>query len=289
MGNDFVALDVETANADLSSICQVGLVAFSDGRAAGTWTSLLNPDDQFDGMNVALHGIDEAAVRDAPRFPDVAADVARWLVDQIVVSHMPFDRLAMERAHQKYGLVPLECTWLDSARVTRRAWPEFAARGYALESIAEFCGIDYRPHDAVEDARAAGEVVLRAVAHTGLSVEEWVGRTRLPLHPGSDHVAKAGDPNGPLAGETIVFTGALLMPRREAAELAARAGCDVAEGVTKRTSLLVVGDQDVRVLAGHEKSSKHRKAEQLIAQGHPLRILGERDFLALVTAAAAAR
>jgi len=142
VGNDFVALDVETANADLSSICQVGLVAFADGRAAGGWTSLVNPDDQFDGMNVALHGIDEAAVRGAPRFPGVAADVARLLAGQIVVSHMPFDRLAIERAHQKYGLAPIACTWLDSARVTRRAWPEFAARGYALESIAEFCGID---------------------------------------------------------------------------------------------------------------------------------------------------
>ena len=44
----------------------------------------------------------------------------------------------------------------------------------------------------------------------------------------------------------------------------------------------VVGDQDIRHLAGHEKSNKHRKAEELIAKGQPIRILAERDFAAIV-------
>jgi len=35
-------------------------------------------------------------------------------------------------------------------------------------------------------------------------------------------------------------------------------------------------------MRSHEKSSKHRKAELLMSQGHRLRILGEADFLALV-------
>jgi DNA polymerase-3 subunit epsilon len=46
--------------------------------------------------------------------------------------------------------------------------------------------------------------------------------------------------------------------------------------------LLIVGDQDLRKLSGHERSSKHRKAEQLIAKGYPIRILGESDFQRLV-------
>jgi DNA polymerase III subunit epsilon len=34
----------------------------------------------------------------------------------------------------------------------------------------------------------------------------------------------------------------------------------------------------MRRLHGQEKSSKHRKAEDLIAKGQPIRILGENDF-----------
>jgi DNA polymerase-3 subunit epsilon len=85
-----------------------------------------------------------------------------------------------------------------------------------------------------------------------------------------------------------VFTGALSMPRREAADLAARAGCEVDGGVTKDTTLLIVGDQDVTRLApGESKSSKHLKAEALIAKGQPIRILRESDFLQLVRATGA--
>ena len=42
--------------------------------------------------------------------------------------------------------------------------------------------------------------------------------------------------------------------------------------------MLVVGDQDIKKLAGHEKSSKHRKAEALILAGQSIRILRETDF-----------
>jgi DNA polymerase III subunit epsilon len=80
-----------------------------------------------------------------------------------------------------------------------------------------------------------------------------------------------------------VFTGALTLPRSEAADLAASLGCRVASGVTRETTILVVGDQDARKLApGQERSSKHRKAERLIADGYPLRILRETDFRALI-------
>ncbi len=72
------------------------------------------------------------------------------------------------------------------------------------------------------------------------------------------------------------------MPRREAAAMAAAVGCTVSESVSRSTTLLVVGDQDIGRLAGHDKSSKHRKAEDLIQKGHEIRILVERDFRRLV-------
>lgn len=31
MGFDFVAIDVETANADMASICQIGIAGFANG------------------------------------------------------------------------------------------------------------------------------------------------------------------------------------------------------------------------------------------------------------------
>ena len=169
---------------------------------------------------------------------------------------------------------------MDSARVVRRTWPEFRARGYGLAPVAEKLGITFEHHVAKEDARVAGLIVLRAVAESGVGVEEWLARAMRPVAD-LDPIAREGNPQGPLFGEIVVFTGALSMPRHEAAALAADLGFTVAEGVTRETTLLVLGDQAAWKLAGHTKSGKRRKAEALIADGQHIRIVGEQDFLAL--------
>lgn len=161
-----------------------------------------------------------------------------------------------------------EFIWLDTARVVRRAWPEFSQKGYGLANVTRHFGIEFRHHDAKEDARAAGEVLLRAVAATGLSVEHWLERAVRPIHAGdSASIARDANADGPLFGEKPVFTGALSMPRREAADAASMAGCEVEAGVTKHTTVLVVGDQDIHRLSGQEKRSKHRKAEDIMKKG----------------------
>ena len=278
----FVALDVETANPDLASICQVGAVVFVDGQISESWQSLVNPDDEFHPINVSIHGIDEVSVRGAPRFPDVASRIVELLASRIVASHMGFDRVALSRVCQKYGLPVLDCKWLDTARVCRRAWTQFAQRGFGLVDIASHCSIQFRHHDALEDARAAGEILLRAMSETGLGLEDWLVRVQQPIDPQGSKPTRDGNPDGELFGEVAVFTGALSMPRREAADMAAHAGCGVAASVGKTTTLLVVGDQDIRKLAGQDRSSKQRKAEELIEKGQPIRILTERDFRALL-------
>ena len=276
---DFVAVDVETANADLSSICQIAVVDFEGGAVAGSWQSLVDPEDFFDPRNTAIHGINEAAVRGAPTIPLLAAELRSRLAGALVASHTPFDRVAIFRALEKHRVQFIESRWLDTARVVRRAWPQFARNGYGLDNVARHFGIIFQHHVAEEDARVAGEILLRAVAETGVGIESWLHRSTEPV---GGSIAREGSEDGPLYGETMVFTGALSVPRREAAAMAAAIGCAVSEGVNRGTTILVVGDQDIRRLAGHDKSSKQRKAEQLIQSGQEIRILIESDFRRLV-------
>jgi DNA polymerase-3 subunit epsilon len=280
---EFTALDVETANPNLASICQIGLVSFRDGRIVERWESLVNPEDYFDPLYVWRSGIDETTVRTAPTFRAIHVALGRRINGRLIASHMPFDRLALVRDCERYGMPQFEYTWLDTARVVRRAWPQFAARGYNLVNIATECEIEFDHHNALEDARAAGEVLLRAIERTGISLSDWLLRAQQPISAAvSVSFAQDGNPDGPLYGESIAFTGALTLGRKEAARLAAICGCAVTDGVTQATTLLVVGDQDIRRLAGHEKSAKHRKAEALIAKGQTIRILQESDFQQLV-------
>jgi DNA polymerase-3 subunit epsilon len=286
MPTNFVAIDVETANADMSSICQIGVAKFIDGQLNDQWTSLVDPEDDFDWMNISIHGIEPRMVRGQPTFPQIADKLRSLLNGSISVCHTNFDRLAVNRAVSKYSLNPIETVWLDSARVVRRTWDDLAWKGYGLANVCERLGYDFQHHDALADAKAAGHVLLAALEESKLDLDAWLHRVALPIDPSNSSrgnlVERDGNPEGDLFGEVVVFTGALEMPRSEAANTAAAIGCKVDQGVTKKTTILVVGDQDISKLAGKNKSSKHIKAEQLISDGYPIRIIQESDFKELV-------
>lgn len=281
---NFVALDFETANPRLSSICQISATRFQGGEPVETLCTYVQPDDYFHPMNVSIHGIDESTVAGAPTFAEAHRALHDLIGDGIVVTHTGFDRTALYRACEMHTLPAALCQWLDSSMIVRRAWPQFARSGYGLGNVASFLDLAFKHHDAGEDSRVTGEIVVHAIRHTGIDLKDWLVRVRQPISPSdATPIAQTGNISGPLAGEVIVFTGALTLPRREAARMAADAGIDVADGVTKHTTLLVVGDQDLDRLAdGETKSSKHRKAESLIQGGQPLRILSEADFQALL-------
>ena len=278
--NSFVAIDVETANADMASICQIGLAHYIDGSLAHEVNTYIDPEDDFDFINVSIHGITEDTISGAPTFSEFASRLNVKLNDQVAICHTHFDRVALSQAYRKFGLPPPTCTWLDTARVVRRTWDQFAHSGYGLANVCEELGYEFQPHDALEDAKAAAFILMEAVKTSGLDINEWLKRVGQPISGQRQRQPSTmeGNPDGPLFGEIVVFTGALEVPRRTAATMAAQLGCTVAASVNKQITLLVVGDQDVQRLAGHKKSSKHRKAEDLISNGCGIRILRESDF-----------
>lgn len=278
---NFVAIDFETANSKRTSICQVGLAIFQNGKLKEQWTSLVNPKDYFEPVNISIHGIEESDVKKAPLFPKIYEVIKARTKNLVVVSHTTFDLIALEQAVKLHKLREFERDWLDTARVARRAWKEFSKTGYGLGNLAYEFGIEFNHHDAGEDARVCGEILVKAIKDTGTNLEDWLERVQKPISPSSSNVSLEGNIQGPLLGEVVVFTGALSMSRREAAEMAAQVGCDVKSKVTKKTTLLILGDQDISKFKGHNKSSKHRKAEELVSKGHQIRIIGETDFIAL--------
>jgi DNA polymerase-3 subunit epsilon len=278
----YFALDVETANADYSSICQIGIVHFQDGHIVDKWSSLVNPEAYFDPFNTSIHGITENDVRDSPTFDTIHNLIAEKITGQITVHHMPFDRIAVTRACLEYNLEIIQPKWLDSAKIARRTWEQFAYKGYGLANIAGYLGIEFGHHDALEDAIAAAKIVHHACKQTQRTIEDWLTRVGQPIFTyqgGSSIIKLDGNPEGSLYGENLVFTGALSLPRQDAAKTAADLGCNIGNSISKKTSMLVVGTQDSSKLAGYEKSSKHRKAEELIQKGISIKILSEKDFI----------
>ncbi len=173
----FNAIDVETANSDPSSVCQIGIVSIRDGLIKGQLSLLVNPEAPFNDFNAKLHGINRARVAGCATLPMLEAELRKLLEGTVLVSHTGFDRRAMDGAMERYGLKPIRARWLDSALVARRAWPGRYRHRWSLALIAGELGIEFRHHDAAEDARAAAQIVLHACRDTGVDVEGWLERT----------------------------------------------------------------------------------------------------------------
>ena len=187
----FNAIDVETANRKLASICQIGIVHVRDGKIHDHWETLINPEDWFSWWNISIHGIDEEGVRSSPTLPEVRGVLGERLHGSVLVSHSSFDRVAFERAMTRYKLEQLRVTWLDSVKIARRSWPECRKHGgYGLGNLAKAFDIRFKHHDALEDAKAAAEIVLRACAETGTDIDEWLRRVNLPISPAPHNLQK---------------------------------------------------------------------------------------------------
>ena len=232
----FVAVDVETANPDMSSICSIGIAVFQSGNVMSEWYSLVDPKDYFCPANVSIHGIDKEAVRGAPTYQDVSDNINERLEDNVVVAHTHFDRVALQRASERRNVQQPRCNWIDSAMVARRTWVECARRGYGLSDVCRRIGYEFRHHNALEDAKASGQVLLAAMEKSGLDLSGMLERVQQPIvstHGNSararyrESIKRTGNLEGPLVGEVLVFTGALCVSRREAADLAAAAGAEV--------------------------------------------------------------
>ena len=140
---DYVAIDVETANASRASICAIGIAQFKRGELTNSFYSLINPHEPFADRNTAIHGIDANLVATAPTFSDLLPLLHRWLDHQLVVSHTNFDISALRQTLAKHGQPQLPFKYFDSYIVCQQliVYPH-----HRLADMAAYFGANLRPH-----------------------------------------------------------------------------------------------------------------------------------------------
>jgi DNA polymerase-3 subunit epsilon len=264
---DFVVIDVETACSRVSSICQVGIVGFRDGREIFEYETLIDPRDEFHAFNTRIHGIAEHHVAGKPTFADVHGVVHGHLSGRTTVAHSYFDKGALAAACRIHDRPVINTVWLDSVRVAQRAWPDLASHRLGL--LAQYLGITHKHHDALSDARAAGWVIVKAIDHTGIALDEWLAP---PRKPGP---APRPASTGPLSGERIAILGE---PRDGplAHRIAALGGRIVSAVGNTTTALVIAGRAPFAYSV--RNSGAFRRAEQYRRLGGAIRIVSEHDL-----------
>jgi len=305
MSLDFTAVDFQTASSHPGSVCAVGLVRIRDGQVAGKSGGLVRPPDglgEFADFQTSLHGITAEMVATAPPWRKVAAWIGQYAGSDVLVCHnATFTIGVLRNACAADSVPPPTADFLCTTLLARQS---FRLPSYRLPFVADKCGIELAGrHHVLINARGAALVAValarRHGAGTPSELAEALGIRMGRLEPGRyvpvirgaprivrgapDALDRSPDrePDHPLYGRVIVFTGALkTRTRQQAWSDAATVGAIPEKDVTKRTNVLVIGDLNPAVLTPDATTSgKAAHAFALQAKGQDIEVMTEEDFL----------
>lgn len=160
--NKFIAIDVETANNEPSSICAIGAVKVEDGVIVDQRYKLICPEPEwYHWACTKVHGITADDTRFAPSFGTVWSQWQEWIEGYPLVAHNArFDCSCIRAACRVYGLEPPE-EFLCTLAAARKEIPRGMCPSKSLDSLCEFFGIPLKHHHcAIDDAIACAKLAI---------------------------------------------------------------------------------------------------------------------------------
>lgn len=172
---EFAVVDVETTGSTREDrVMEIACVHVAGGEIGSKYSTLVDPGCGIPPYIRRMTGIDEAMVREAPRFGQVAAVVRRALDGRVFVAHnVRFDwRFVADEMRKARSEEPAGDR-LCTVRFAKRTLP--GLRRYGLDSLIEYYGLECRArHRAWGDALVTAELLVRLLdAADRRGIETW--------------------------------------------------------------------------------------------------------------------
>jgi len=313
--DEFICIDFETANNKRESVCQVALIYFKNDEIIDEKSWLVKPPceyNYFNQLNIQIHNIKPEDVKNAPEFNELWSEIKPLIEGKMIVAHnAPFDVSVLRSLIDYYNLDFGNFNFICTCNVARKTWDNQI--NYTLKNIANQLGYIFKHHDAHDDARVCGKILLDAMKiHKCTTVNELAERIDMQIgYVSKNNYQTCSICNGyqGLGGKNnqvriselkpsddsnfnenslfydkhVCITGALVsMTRTVALQKIVDIGGIADDSVNKNTSYLIMGLQDYSLFVDGKESSKTKKAKELILKGQDLQIISEDDFLKML-------
>tara|TARA_R110000796_G_scaffold131100_2_gene246725 strand:+ start:3160 stop:4125 length:966 start_codon:yes stop_codon:yes gene_type:complete len=319
--SSFVAIDFETANEHRASACEIGVSVWNDGQLSSSQAVFVSPPaglDYFDPfLTEQIHGITADMVEGSPQL-DVFLDRMVTQIDgtPLVAHNAGFD-MSVIRHFCDYVDIPYpEVDYFCTATLARKSFaddPNLVS--FKLQNLISYLGIEWsQKHRAEDDAVMAGTLAqflldkhrakdlfelaellqvrpgrlggdldvrctVRGTQRAPLTREELAQRAEALKQFGG---ISEWDPSGDFDGKYVKFTGSFSRPKADYEAALIECHGIPQKTVNKKTDFIVEGIQAAdEASAGGSKSQ--RDAYRLRAEGSPIEVLDETEFLRLLT------
>jgi DNA polymerase-3 subunit epsilon len=123
---------------------------------------------RFNRHNILIHGIRPEDVRNSPEFPEVISEFLPEISGSLILAHnASFDIGVICQTLAEYGRLFPEFKYLCTMTISRCMWPALASA--SLDTVANHFGIEFKHHDAADDAFACAQIALLAARELGVS------------------------------------------------------------------------------------------------------------------------
>ncbi len=169
--DDFTAVDVETPNRYSRSICSIGIVRIQGDAPPVRLHYLVNPCDDFDAANIAIHGIRPADVEREPGLNEIWPLIEPYFTGCLLVAHNAlFDLPVIRKALLREDITAENWRYLCTLEKSRRHIPKTAFGSHKLNDLC--AGLDIpleHHHNALDDALACANLYEHLKTRYGVS------------------------------------------------------------------------------------------------------------------------
>jgi len=129
-----IVLDTETTGLDYTKerIIEFAAVRLENGKVKDTYQTLINPEQHIRKSSIAIHGITEEMVADAPKEHEVLGEILDFIGDAPIVAHNAiFDYSFLNEASKRVFKKKFENERIDSQQMFKEICPDLESHGLA--------------------------------------------------------------------------------------------------------------------------------------------------------------
>ncbi len=159
-----IVLDTETTGLDYTKekMVEFAAVRLENGKIKDEFQTLINPKQHIRKSSIAIHGITEDMVQDAPTEEEVMPKILEFIGDYPIVAHNAiFDYSFLNEASLRVTGNELSNTRVDSQQMFKEVYPELESHG--LEALTNKFNIELKNHH-----RAMADTMGLALAYPKL-------------------------------------------------------------------------------------------------------------------------
>ncbi len=291
----YIVIDIETTGLSRTNdrIIEIAADKYRDGKIVEQFHRFINPGIPIPPQITFLTGITDANVKDAPNIRHIKKDFLAFIGTLPLVGHniktfdCPF--LCAQLNHHFANNI------IDTLTLAKKVFPGLLSYKLSyLDQALHLGGLEH--HRAANDILITNALYLACQNPSDYKkyLKDKKALAQIPIEP-----KRAGyhdidihsiqptnpyaQPNTPLTGKNVVFSGYFSLSLRKMMQIAVDAGATLKSHVSKKVDYLIVGTQDERFTDEDGMTSKSRTANRLIQEGEAhIQIITEQEFFKLL-------